>query len=407
MVAALSPPWVDIALLDDDVEKVDDDKQADLVGLSLLTSNAKRGYEIAKRFREKGVAVVLGGMHVTACPEEASQHADAVVIGEAEDTWPGVIRDYASGRLQKIYRSTNSSDLANLPFPRRDLLKIEHYATTNAIQASRGCPFNCEFCSITAIFGNKIRYRPIEEVVEEIQSLPGRNFVLSDDNLAQNFDYYKELFRRIIPLRKKWGGNASWNIAKDNELLKLMQKSGCRGILIGFESLSPQAGVKKIIPSKNLVSLYGEAVKRLHDNKIAALGAFIFGFDHDTEEVFAQTLNFALSSRLDGAQLNILVPYPGTPLFKRLEAEGRITERDWSNYMSYNLCFHLKNMSRQVFLEKFLWMKKKYYSFPQIARRVLRAGARRATVEEMGLLLAINLGSRKGIRRYSPASRPC
>lgn len=189
MVAALCPPDADISIVDDEREAIAYGASADLVGISLLTSNANRGYEIAREFRVLGVPVVLGGMHVTACPEEAGREADAIVVGEAEDTWPGLLRDFEAGALRKVYRSSNSSDLAGLPVPRRDLLRKEDYITVNTVQATRGCPFSCEFCSITALFGARTRCRPVEEVIEEIRGLDGDTFVLNDDNVAQETDY--------------------------------------------------------------------------------------------------------------------------------------------------------------------------------------------------------------------------
>ena len=351
-VAALCPPSTEIKLIEDEYEDICYEGDTDLVGISLLTLNARRAYEISDNFRLRNIPVVLGGMHVTACPDEALHHADSIVIGEAEDTWPGLLKDFSNDKLKKVYKSSNSSDLSNLPFPRRDLVDKKKYITVNTVQASRGCPFSCEFCSITSLFGSKTRFRPIEEVIEEIKSLEGDIFLLNDDNLAQKSDYYKEFFSKIIPLKKKWVGEASWNITKNDEVLDLLEKSGCRGLIIGFESLEPQIGVKKIISSGNKDLLYKEVVKKLHDRKIHVIGAFIFGFDNDSLSTFTKTLDFVLKSHIDAAQLNILVPYPGTRLHKRLEREGRIFERDWNKYMSCNLCFELKNMSRITFLEK-------------------------------------------------------
>ena len=216
MVASLCPPDTEIKMVDEEFEDIGYEEETDLVGISLLTANALRAYEIAGHFRDRNIPVVLGGMHVTACPEEASKHADSIVIGEAEDTWDKLLRDFQSGELQKTYRSALDSDLSNMPFPRRDLLHKARYVTVNTVQASRGCSFDCEFCSIPALFGRQPRTRPIAEVIEEVKSLEGNIFVLNDDNLAQRNNYYKELFRRLIPLKKKWVGEASWNITQDD-----------------------------------------------------------------------------------------------------------------------------------------------------------------------------------------------
>jgi radical SAM superfamily enzyme YgiQ (UPF0313 family) len=397
MVAALSPGEADVSIVDDDREEVDFKKKVDLVGISLLTSNARRGYDLARLYRARGIPVVLGGMHASSCPEEAQENADTVVIGEAEDTWPALVKDFAAGRLQKVYRSSNSSDLRNLPFPRRDLLVKEDYITINNVQATRGCPFDCEFCSIAALFGNKTRFRPIEEVLAEIESLGGTTFMFSDDNLAQGGNYFKELFRRLIPLKKRWVSCASWNIARDDETLDLLERSGCRGLAIGFESLQPQHDVKKIRPTEDMALLYKESVRKLHRRGISILGAFIFGFDNEDETVFKKTLQFAVESQIDAAQLNILVPFPGTRLRKRLEAEDRIIEKDWSKHMASNLCFKLKNMTPETFLEGYRWVKRKFHTIPRIVQRLAWASTRSGPLE-LSLLLGVNLGNRKAIK---------
>lgn len=404
LVAALCPPEARVSVVDDEREPIDYGRPADIVGISLLTSTAKRGYAIAREYRERGVPVVLGGMHVTACPEEAVKEADAIVVGEAEDTWPRLLRDFGAGAMQKIYRSTNSATLAGLPFPRRDLLDREGYITLNNVQATRGCPFNCEFCSITALFGHRTRCRPVEEVIEEIRSLEGDIFVLNDDNVAQEKDYFKEFFRRLIPLRKRWAGNASWNISLDDEMLDLMQRSGCAGVFVGFESIIPQGGVKKVIRTGNRIALYKEAVRKLHARGIGVIGAFIFGFDNDDESIFPGTLEFALESRIDTAQINILVPYPGTPLYGRLEGEGRIVERDWSRYITDNVCFKPMRMSREALFEGCLEVKKRFFSYPRVAVRVARA-AFRSSPRALAVCAALNLGFKRGIKNVGRLSQ--
>jgi radical SAM superfamily enzyme YgiQ (UPF0313 family) len=398
-VAALCPSYAKIKLVDDDFEEIDYKEDTDLVGISLLTINALRAYEISKKFRERNITVVFGGMHVTACPEEAGEHADSIVTGEAEDTWPGLLRDFEEGKLKKVYRSSNSSDLSNMPQPRRDLLDKRKYVTVNTVQATRGCPFDCEFCSITSLFGRRTRFRPVEEVIEEIKSLEGNIFLLNDDNIAQMSGYYRKLFLKLIPVKKRWAGNASWNIAKDEEMLKLLEKSGCRGLFVGFESLKPQPGVKKIASSADNAFLYKETVRKLHDHRIKVIGAFIFGFDHEDESVFDRTFEFILDSQIDAAQLNVLTPFPGTPLYRRLKREGRITESSWNNYMTSNLCFKLKHMSQETFMEKFTRLKRKFHSYPNIGVRILRA-AKTSTPFELGILLGVNLGHRKSIVKF-------
>jgi radical SAM superfamily enzyme YgiQ (UPF0313 family) len=397
MVAALCPRDARVSIVDDEREAIPDDRPVDLVGISLLTSNAKRGYEIAREFRRRGVTVVLGGMHVTACPDEAAEAADAVVVGEAEDTWPRLLRDFEAGALQKAYRSSNDSCLAGLPIPRRDLLRKEDYITVNTVQATRGCPFQCEFCAITALLGHRTRRRPVEEVIEEVRGLNGDIFVLNDDNVAQEMDYFKEFFRRLIPLRKIWAGNASWNISKDAEMLDLMARSGCAGAFIGFESIDSQSGLSKLARGENRLAVYKDTVRKFHARRMCVIGAFIFGFDNDDETVFARTLDFALESRIDTAQINVLVPYPGTPLYARLEKEGRIVERDWSRYITDNVCFEPKRMSRQTLLDGFTWVRRRFYSYPRVGLRVARASLR-ASPKATAAVFAVNMAFKRGIR---------
>ncbi|MBP7706179.1 MAG: B12-binding domain-containing radical SAM protein [Candidatus Aminicenantes bacterium] len=394
-VAALTPPGHELTIVDDEREELDDNARTDLVGISVLTPNAGRGYEIAKAYRARGVPVVIGGIHATACPEEAAAEADAVVVGEAEDTWPRLIADLEAGRLRKFYRSTNEAPLRGLPVPRRDLLRARDYITVNTVQATRGCPFECEFCSMTALLGRGTRFRPVEEVVAEVAGLDGRIFVLNDDNVAQRNDCFKSLFERLIPLRKTWVGNASWNVSKDPEMMDLMARSGCTGVFVGFESLDLPANVAKAARSGSRAALYREAVRRLHGRGISVIGGFMFGFDGDDASVFDRTLAFALDSRVDAAQINILVPYPGTPLRARLEAEGRIVERDWSRYLTNHVCFEPRRMSREELFEGYLRVRERFSAWPRIAGRVARAWAYTRT-RVLAVNLAVNVAFRRG-----------
>jgi len=395
MVAALTPPGIGLSIVDDEREPDAYDRPTDLVGISLLTANARRGYQIAREYRRRGIPVVLGGMHVTACPDEAAREADAIVLGEAEDTWPRLLGDFAAGRLQKVYRSSNDFPLAGLPVPRRELLRKREYITVNTVQATRGCPFDCEFCSISALMGRKTRCRPVEEVVEEVRGLDGRTFVLNDDNVAQENGYFKALFEGLIPLRKTWVGNASWNVSRDEEMMDLMARSGCTGVFVGFESLEAQPGVAKSIKSDSRIALYLEAVRRLHARGISVIGGFIFGFDNDDESVFLRTLKFAHESRIDAAQINILVPYPGTPLRERLEREGRIVERDWNRYLTNHVCFEPRKLSREALFENYLRVREEFSAFRRIGSRFLRA-VPYSRPRALAVNLAVNLAFRRG-----------
>jgi radical SAM superfamily enzyme YgiQ (UPF0313 family) len=240
IVAALTPPDIEVSLTDENVSAIDFEKETDLVGITALTITAQRAYEIADTFRARGVKVVLGGIHPSILPEEASQHADAVVIGEAEGIWPGLIEDFRSNKLQRVYRQNERPSMLNLPIPRRDLFANGAYLVRNTIFTTRGCPYSCAFCTVTSFFGHTYRCRPVEEVIKEIETLNKKKLVVFlDDNIVGNPKFAKELFRALIPHKIKWVGQASVTIARDDELLKLAAASGCIDLFVGFESLSP------------------------------------------------------------------------------------------------------------------------------------------------------------------------
>jgi len=248
---------------------------------------------------------------------------------------------------------------------------------------------------MTALLGRGTRFRPVEEVAAEVAGLDGRTFVLNADNVAQRNDYFKSLFERLIPLRKTWVGNASWNVSKDPEMMDLMARSGCTGVFVGFESLDLPANVAKAARSGSRAALYREAVRRLHSRGISVIGGFMFGFDGDDASVFDRTLAFAVDSRVDAAQINILVPYPGTPLRARLAAEGRIVEKDWSLYLTNHVCFEPRRMSREELFEGYLRVRERFSAWPRIAGRVARAWAYTRT-RVLAVNLAVNVAFRRG-----------
>ena len=297
LIAALTPPEVEVSLTDENVAPINFQKEVDLVGITSLTSTSQRAYKIADTFRAMGKKVVLGGIHPSILPEEASQHADAIVIGEAEGIWPGVIADFKANKLQKIYRQNIRPSLVGLPNPRRDLFAKGSYYFTNTIFTTRGCPYSCSFCTVTSFFGHTYRCRPIPEVINEIKTLNRKKlFIFLDDNIVGSPPYAKELFRALIPLKIKWVGQCSVTIAKDDELLKLAAASGCVDLFIGFESLSPSnltAVGKKI----NAVDEYEAIIKKLHNAGIGVHGFFIFGLDGDDAGSFKRTVLFAQKAR--------------------------------------------------------------------------------------------------------------
>lgn len=369
-LAALLPQGVEVKIIDETVEKIDFDIDVDLVGISVMTYHAPRAYEIASRFRSRGIKVVLGGMHPSAMPDEAKLHADSVVIGEAEETWPILIEDLRKGNIKPFYRQEKLSSLDNLPFQRLDLLKRGAYMTNNCVQTSRGCPHGCEFCSVTNFFGKSYRCRPVKDVIREVASLPGDYLVFVDDNIAGNKRYARELFTALKPLKKKWGSQCSLSLANDPELLKLAAESGCGGMFVGMETLSQEnlIGVNK---GFNTVSSYEESIKRFHDNGIMLNVGIIFGFDNDDESVFEKTVSFLEKNKAGLVLFNILTPLPGTKFYRKLEKEGRIIDRDWSHYDGKHVVFEPNLMTREALHDGFFWSYRQFFSYSSIFKRIV------------------------------------
>lgn len=370
MVAAVTPPDVEVAVTDENAAEVDLDEAVDLVGITVPTFTALRAYELADAFRARGVKVVLGGIHASTLPGEAGQHADAVVCGEAEEIWPEVIADARAGRLRPLYRAAARPGLRGLPRPRRDLFPREAYYFPNVVQTSRGCPHGCSFCSVTSYFGSALRCRPVAEVVAEIESLDraGEVVVFSDDNLIGNPAHARELFRALVPLRLRWAGQTSLAIARHDDLLALAAKSGCIALLLGFETLS-QANLAAAHKQVNVVEQYEAVIGKLRAHGIAMHGFFIFGLDEDDESVFARTVRFAERVRLESAMFSWPVPYPGTALAASLEQAGRITSRDWSRYEA-DPVYEPRRMSREALKRGTDWAWREFYSLPSIVRRL-------------------------------------
>lgn len=393
MVAGLTPESWEVRIVDEAVEPLDLDLEADLVGITVMTPLAPRAYQLADHFRRRGTPVVLGGIHPTVLPDEAARHADAVVVGEAEEVWAEVVRDAARRRLRRFYRPARRPDLTGLPLPRRDLFRPGAYLATATVQTSRGCPFACDFCSVTRFFGRTYRWRPVDEIVREVSSLGQGVALFVDDNIFGAPARARELFQRLAPLRIRWIGQSSINIARNLELLKLAAKSGCRGLFIGLESLVPgnlrQMG-KSLV---NRVGDYREAIIRIQEHGIGVEGAFIFGLDQDDPDIFGRTVDFARRVRLAAAQFGILTPFPGTPLRDRMEREKRITERDWGCYTISQVVYQPARMSAAVLKAGCDWAYRSFYSYPSILGRLLPQITRfRSTLP---LFMSLNLHFRE------------
>jgi len=336
-VAANTPEDVRVSITDSYVERIDWSLKPELVGITSLTASAAGAIRLAKKYRSIGVKVVMGGIHPTATSEQMLQYCDAVVRGEAENTWPGLIRDFLAGKMQRIYSSDPKPDLADYRWPRRDLLKRHKYLVFNMVETSRGCPFNCMYCTDWVIYGPKYRFRPVQDVVEEIRSMRGRFHVFLDNNIVGNPTRAKELFEALIPLRIKWVAQASITMAYDEELVRLAKRSGCLGVLVGLETLNKNM-LKKIGKPVD-PARYISDIALIQKHGIFVQGEFIFGFDEDDESVFLETLEFAERAKLASARFAILKPYPGTRFHEQCRREGRLGEQDWSKYHSRNVAF--------------------------------------------------------------------
>lgn len=375
-LAALIPPElpVGLQLCDEGITDVPLDLDADLVGLTLVTGTAMRAYELSDHFRRRGITVVLGGPHVTLIPEDAQPHADAIVVGYAEDTWPQLLRDFANGRLKSRYDQSPDLDLADRPFARRDLLPGQCYLTTNVFEATRGCVHNCDFCVVPTAWGRKPLQKPVEQVVADIRQHGAQKLIFVDLNLIADRDYAMRLFAALIPLHLQWYGLATVMLADDEELLESTARSGCKGLLMGLESISPQ-NLRQSRKGFNSPEKFVRVVERLHAHGIALQGCFVFGLDHDEPDVFLKTAEFAVEAKIDLPRFAIVTPFPSTALYKRLEAEGRILTKDWELYDGQHVVFRPTKLTVEELQQgtKAAW--KYTYSFRSIARRIAHSPA--------------------------------
>jgi radical SAM superfamily enzyme YgiQ (UPF0313 family) len=375
-LAALIPQEIpiDLQLFDEGISDVPLDLDADLVGITVITGTATRAYELADLFRKRGIKVVLGGPHVTLIPEDAAPHADAIVVGYAEDSWPQLLRDFAVGRMQPRYHQSSDLSLADRPFARRDLLPNSRYLTSNVFEATRGCIHNCDFCVVPTAWGRKPYQKPVHQVVADIRQHGARKLIFIDLNIIADRDYAVLLFTALIPLKVQWYGLATVLLANDAELLKLAERSGCKGLLMGMESISPQ-NLRQSRKGFNTPDKFSQVVQRLHDHGIALQGCFVFGLDHDEPDVFLKTAEFAVQARIDLPRYAIVTPFPNTALYKRLTAENRILTRNWELYDGQHVVFQPAKMSVAE-LQAGVEIAWKYtYSVRSIARRILHSPA--------------------------------
>lgn len=368
-IAAVTPPHVDVKIIDEEngmhIDPLLED--ADLVGITGMTMHANRMYYLADKFREKKVKVVLGGIHVTYMPDEALEHADSIVIGEAEAIWPIVINDFEQNKLKKIYRAKANVNIEGLPQPKLALLNGPAYqppsGTLNAVMATRGCPHNCTFCCVSKMFGQNFRMRSVDCVIKEIKSLNNDFISFNDDNIIGKPSFAKELFKALKPLKRQWGGQASIRIGHDIELLELAADSGCRLLFIGIESIN-ELNINSINKNKvNFINGYKDAIKRIQDYGISIIGSFIIGLDNDDEGVFEEIFNFIEDTNINYPLVNILTPFPGTILFEQLKEENRIIDNDWSNYDLAHVVIKPKKISSEKLEEGYNYLQKKIHRY--------------------------------------------
>ena len=389
-LAALVPEDLDveITIQDEGVAPLELDFDADLVAISAITGTALRAYDIADRLRARGHTVVLGGVHPTLLPEEAADHADAVVAGYAEVSWPQLLRDFDCGQLRSTYHASTGRVLSNLPHARRDLLDKKRYATINSIEATRGCPHQCDFCVVPTAWQGIYAHRPVEEVVAELRTFEGRHALFIDLSPVEDVRYAKALYRALIPLGIRWVGLATTRIAQDEELLRLAARSGCKGVLIGFESID-QPTLNGSNKHFHAADRYIEFVKRLHDHGIGIQGCFVFGFDTDDESVFERTVEFVDRAKIDLPRYAVATPFPRTALYRRLESEGRLLHRNWSLYDVEHVVFRPQRMSPERLQEGLHWSWQQSYGWRSFFRRITGA-----PWSILPLWLSLNLGYR-------------
>ncbi len=393
ILAALAPPElkIEFTVVDESIDAVPLQYDADLVAISVLTGTANRAYQLADHFRSRSIPVVLGGVHVSLFPQEASTHADSVVIGPAEETWPTLLRDFARGELKKEYRGQTSSRDRELilPQPRYDLLRRNGYTVSHTVMATRGCKQSCDFCTIPAL-GLPYAKRPIADIIRDIRSLPSRLIVFNDVSLADDVEYAKELFTSLIPLGKQWGGLATSKLLEHPDLVEIMSKSGCRYLLIGFESGNQQA-LLEIHKGFNRIKLYKELIDLLHRHGISVQGTFIFGFDADEDTIFDETVQLVNDLQIDIPRYSILTPYPGTKLFERLQRQDRILTYNWNNYDTMHVVFKPNNMSPHELYKGFKRAYRQTFKIPGILKRL----------HGMNFQTIINLSGNLNYRRFA------
>lgn len=374
LLAALTPDHFQLDFFDDRLERIDYDAPNDLVAISVETYTARRAYQIASEYRKRKVPVVMGGFHPTLVPEEAGEFAEAVVVGEAESVWHALLEDFEGGRLQKYYRSPLGKNRPKLlgTHPDRSIFKGKRYLPIRLVESGRGCHFSCRFCAIASFFESTQLRRPAQSIVDELQDLRRSVIFFVDDNVTSRMKEAKELMRRLIPLKLRWIGQASITAAWDEEFLELLRASGCQGLLVGFESLKPEV-VESMGKEFNLAKGgYGPAIAQFRKYGIRLYGTFIIGYDGDSKDTVQQALDFALKEQFFLAAFNHLTPFPATPLYRELEADGRLVYPQWwlsEKYRYGEVPFHPVGLERETIQDLCHWARGQFYGFSGLLQR--------------------------------------
>ncbi len=392
ILAARTPDDIEIVFWDERKETVPLDESVSLLAITVETHTARRAYQIAKEYRAIGAAVVMGGHHPTFCPDEALQHCDAIVIGDAEGAWELLVEDFRNRALKPIYRQPHTPELSELKMD-RSIFKGKGYAPATVIQYGRGCKFNCEFCSIRAFYGSCLRQRPVTDVVAEIEELNHRHVFFIDDNIFVDTGKAKELLEALVPLGITWSCQISIDVAHDRELMKLLERSGCAGALIGFESLNPDnlKQMKKgwAIKRHN----YEDSVKIFQDAGVMVYGSFVFGYDGDTLDSFEATVEFAVRNKFFLGNFAVLTPTPGARLYGRLREEGRLLRDPWwldPDYRYGSATFLPKGMTPQQLTDGCHWARTQFYTYRSIYDRLWDTRTNLKNVHRLGYFVAAN-----------------
>lgn len=397
LLAALVPKELEasVEIYDETADPIPLSLDADVVAITCITGTASRCYRFADYFRQRGAKVILGGVHPSLLPEEAAAHSDVVIVGLGEDNFPQALLDLHKGTAKPIYYQDAHTNINNRPLPRKDLLHKEKYSTLNTVEAIRGCKHHCSFCAYPKAFGTKLYKRKIADIIEEIKSFNGKLVIFPDVNLISDVAFAKELFHAMIPLKKWWFGLTTTAIGLDEELIGLFEESGCKGLLIGFESVN-QATQTNIHKGLNKVNQYVPLMDLLHAHGIMVMGCFAFGSDEDEKDIFERTVQMCIEAKIDLPRFSVITPFPGTEFYEELESQGRIIERDWAMYDVEHVVYKPKHMTAKELEEGIDRAWKEAYSLKSIWKRIDWKH-----FFNIHILYVIYLGANIGYRKYA------